>query len=78
MKALARWLSWLEHPSIHQKVVASIPSQGTYLGFRFTLVSDQCFSFTSMFLPFLFLYLPLSQKSVNMSSGEDFKRSFKE
>ena len=33
--ALARWLSWLEHPPVHQKVAGSIPRQGTYLGGRF-------------------------------------------
>ena len=32
---LARWLSWLESCPIHQKVVGSIPTQGTYLGCRF-------------------------------------------
>ena len=30
--ALAGWLCWLEHRSIHPKVVGSIPGQGTYLG----------------------------------------------
>ena len=30
--ALARWLSWLEHRPTHQKVVGSIPGQGTSLG----------------------------------------------
>ena len=33
--ALARWLGWLEHHPIHQKVEGLIPSQGTYLGCRF-------------------------------------------
>ena len=28
--ALARWLSWLEHCPIYQKVVGLIPSQGKY------------------------------------------------
>ena len=28
-QALARWLSWLEHCPIHQKVADSIPGQGT-------------------------------------------------
>ena len=28
LRALARWLSWLEHHPIHQKVAGSIPSWG--------------------------------------------------
>ena len=30
--ALAGWLTWLEHHPEHQKVLGSIPSQGTYVG----------------------------------------------
>ena len=33
--ALARWLSCLEYPSLHQNVVGLIPGQGTYLSCRF-------------------------------------------
>ena len=33
--ALLRWLSWLEHRSIHQKVGSSILGQGTCLGCGF-------------------------------------------
>ena len=33
------WLSWLECGPVHLKVVGLIPSQGTYLGFRF---NPQC------------------------------------
>ena len=29
------WLSWLEHHLVHQKVMDSIPSQGTYPGWGF-------------------------------------------
>ena len=28
--ALARWLSWLEHHPIHQKVAGSIPGRGAH------------------------------------------------
>lgn len=35
---LARCLSWLERPPLHQKVVGLIPSEGTYLGSRFNPV----------------------------------------
>ena len=55
--ALARWLSWLEHHSTLQKVVGSIPGQGTFPGCWFSPWSgrveeatDPCFSLTSMFL----------------------------
>ena len=51
MGNLAGWLSWLECLLIHQNVVGSIPSQGTYLGFGLNPWSghvwestDQCFS----------------------------------
>ena len=51
--ALTRWLSWLEHCPIRQKVVGSIPSQGTYLGCRFDPqlgyvweATNRCFSFS--------------------------------
>ena len=56
--ALAGWFRWLEHCSVHQKVVGLIPGQGTYLGFGFNphpstygrQLIDHCFSFTSMCL----------------------------
>ena len=35
-RALARWLSWLEHCPIHQKVVGSIFGQGTYLDYGYS------------------------------------------
>ena len=38
---LAGWLSWLEHPPVHQKVGGSIPSQGTYLGLEFSPGRDE-------------------------------------
>ena len=75
--ALARWLGWLEHRPAHQKVVCWIPGQGTHLGCGFDpwsgacgrqwadVLSHRCFS--------LSLSLPLSLKSVNISSGEDLK-----
>ena len=77
--ALARWLSQLRHHPVHQKVVGSIPGQGTCLGcgfdpcwgkFRRQLIGG-CFSLTSMFLS-------LSLKSIYIylhpSSGEDLKQ----
>ena len=33
--ALAGWSRWLAHPPVHQKVVGSIPTQGSYLDFKF-------------------------------------------
>lgn len=33
--ALASVCQWLERQPMHQRVTASIPRQGTYLGFRF-------------------------------------------
>ena len=47
-------LSWLEHHPVHQKVRASTPGQGTYLGFEFKPSqgtwrgTSQCFPLTSM------------------------------
>ena len=80
--AMARWLGWLEHHPIHQKVAGSIPGQGTYLGCGFDLRSgrvweatDRCFSITSTFLSLclsLSFSLPLSLKSISMSSDEKF------
>ena len=34
-QAMAGWLSWLEHRPVQQKVVISVPSQGTCLGCGF-------------------------------------------
>ena len=62
--ALARWLSWLEHHPLHKKAEGLIPSQGTYLGCRFS--------------PWLGVYgkqlinVSLSLKSMKISSGKDF------
>ena len=49
--ALTRWLSWLEHYPMHQKVAGSIPSQSAYLRWGFNPwwgcvqeAIDQCFS----------------------------------
>lgn len=35
IQALAGWLGWLEHCPVHQRVVGSIPIEGTYVGGRF-------------------------------------------
>ena len=75
------WLSWLEHCSIEQGVMKSIPVQDTCLGCGFGPwlrciweATDWCFSLTSMFLSLsLFPSLPLSLKAVSMSVGEDKK-----
>ena len=68
--ALAGLLSGLEHCPIHQKVVGSIPGQGTYVGSRYNAppgmyrrqlisvcLSHRCFSL------YLFLPPPLSKIS---------------
>ena len=56
-ETLARWLSCLEHRSVHQEVVGSVPSQGAYLGRGFDPwsrcvweITSQCFSFSSIYL----------------------------
>ena len=82
--ALAEWLSWLEHCSIHQKWVGSIPGQGTYLEGGFDpIIGAHTGGNWSMFLPHshqcslsfsLSLSLLLSLKLINMSSGEDWKK----
>ena len=59
--ALAGWLSWLERHPIHQKVAGSISGLGTYQK-QGTDVS---------------LSLPLSLKSINICSGEDFLKTYK-
>ena len=77
------WLSCLEQRTINQKVLGSIPGQGTCLGFRFVPWSrpvqeatDWCFSLTWIFLCLSPSFL-LSLKSVNMSLGEDFFKNYK-
>ena len=62
--APARGLIWFEHLTMHTKVAGSLPSQSTYLGFKFNPQSgylqeatDGCFL--------------LSLKSINIFSGED-------
>ena len=66
--SLARWLCWLEHCPLLQKVADSIPGQDRYLGCRFYpwseciwQATDQCFSLISMFLS-----LSLSLESINV------------
>ena len=75
--ALASVAQWVRHYPANWKVIGLIPGQGTCLGFRFSpwlgLVQeaiDWCFSPTLLFLS-LSPSLPLSLKSVGMSSGED-------
>ena len=58
--ALTRWISWLEHHPVHQKVVGSIPAQGTYLGWWYSPplgyvqeATNQCLSLTPSLFPFL-------------------------
>ena len=68
------WRRWLERHLVDRTIVGSIPGQATRLGCGIGLWggSGQCFSLTSMFLslsPF---------PSLNMSSGEDFKKKKKE
>ena len=76
------WLSWLEYCPTNQKVVSSIPRQGTCLGHMFGLLSapvqeaiDGCFSrFLSPPPPAPNPYFPVSLKSIRMSLGEDLKK----
>ena len=67
--ALARWFGWLNHRPIHQKVVGSIPSQGTHLGCGFDprlghvwKATDRGFSLT---LTVLSPALPSSLSKIN-------------
>ena len=73
------WLIWLECCPICQKVVGSIPSQGTYLGCRFNpqlgaykrqpidvFLTHWCFSLSPL--------LPLSKSNEKMSSGDNKKK----
>ena len=80
---LAGWLHWFEHSPIHQKVVGSIPGQGTYLGCGFhphsghiQEATNQCF-FLPLFLSLSLSPLLFSQRSINITSGEDFLLSLK-
>ena len=67
MKSLP-WLVWLsqwEHHLINQRVAGSIPSQGTYLGFRSSPQSgcvreatNRCFSLSLSLSPSLLSLLP--------------------
>ena len=86
-RALAGWLSWLEHHPVHQKVAGLIPEQGTFLDRGFDSRSehiqeatDRCFSLTSLALSLSLspslsfpttLPLPLSKKSVHISLGQN-------
>ena len=76
----------MEHHPVHQKVVGSVPGQGTHRSCQFIAQSgpeaaDRCFSLISVSLSlsvclclFLFSPLPLSLRSINISSGEDYKK----
>ena len=75
--ALAGWPSWLEHGPEHQRAVASIPSQGTYLGCGFVPQSGCMWEAINerIFLTLIFfslpVSLPLALKLINISLGED-------
>ena len=76
--ALAGWRGGLECRPVQQKVVGSTLGQGTSLGCGFNPQAghvweamDRYFSLTSKFLSPRQHPLPLSLKSINMSSGED-------
>ena len=72
-------MTWLERRPVHQKVVGKMPIRDTYLGCGFDPqlahvceATNQCFSLISTFLS-LSLTLPLSLKSINISSDKDKK-----
>ena len=72
---LARWLSWLEHCPIHQKVAGSIPSQGTYVGSTFNPQSGSIWEATYVSFSLSLshsLSLSLFLKSINMPSVRIF------
>ena len=77
-RALARWLSWLEHhPYTKRSQFDSwsghIPTLRVWFLFWVRIRGIQwCFSLTSMCV-FLFLSFFLSLKSINISLGEDLK-----
>ena len=56
---MARWLSWLEHHTMHQRVLSSIPNQGMYLDCRLGPRSGLMGQGGNwlMFLPLMFLPL---------------------
>ena len=70
LPALAGWLGWLEHRPTHQKVTGSISGQGTYLGCGFDPWLGHIQKGTNRCL---FLSLPPSLKSINISSCESLK-----
>ena len=53
------WLSWLEYRPVNRKVTGLIPSQGTYLGCRFSAGSGHIWK-QLMFLTLMLLSLPPS------------------
>ena len=67
------WLSWLEHPPVHQNVAGSIPSPGTY--------RRQLINVSLTWMPLSLSLSPspfLSKKSINISLGENLKKLLKE
>lgn len=56
--ALAKWLSWLKHCLVHQKVTSSFPGQGTYLQCRFSPQLGQVWEATNIFSLCLSISLP--------------------
>ena len=64
--ALARWLSWLEHLPIHQKVAGSIPPQPGCI----QEATDRCILLLSLSLPLSFSFT-LSKINKNISLSED-------
>ena len=84
-RVLARWHSWLEYHPIHQKSADLIPSQGTYLGYRFNPWSgciweatDWCF--TSMFLftlPSSLSKISKTYSRVRIKKGKERKKELR-
>ena len=67
------WLSWLEHRPIHQKVAGLIPNQDMYLDCGFnTRLGRQPINVSHINVSVSESSLPLSLKSINISSGEGF------
>ena len=58
--ALAGWLKWLEHCPVPQRVVDSIPGQGTSPGCGFDLFEAHMGGNQSMFLSYIGVSLSLS------------------
>ena len=70
----AWWLGWLPSGPVNQKVAGLVPGQGTHPGCGFSPQKGHVREATDRFFcsfSLLFLFLPLSLKSVNMSLGED-------